>query len=140
MTVLRFVDTNILVYAHDLDAGEKHVDAKTVLVELWNGRCGCLSTQVLQEFYANVTRKLSRPLTAAVAREAMRAYLPWIRVATDGEMVMRASEIAEAWQTSFWDGMILAAAERSGANELISEDLQAGQRIAGVLITNPFLS
>lgn len=138
MTVLRFVDTNILIYAHDRDAGLKHDKARQLLIDLWNQGNGCLSVQVLQEFFVNVTKKIPQPLPAAVAREVMRIYLPWVRTASDGEMVIRASEIADAWQTSFWDGMIIAAAERSGASELLTEDLQSGQRIAGLIVINPF--
>lgn len=140
MNALHFVDTNILLYAHDRDAGARHERARDLLVELWNDENGCLSTQVLQEFFVNVTKKIPRPLPSAVAREVMRTYVPWVRVASDGAMAIRASEIADAWQTSFWDGMIVAAAERSGAAVLLSEDLQDGQRIAGVLVSNPFLS
>lgn len=140
MTALRFVDSNILIYAHDRDAADKQRLAKALLVELWHNGNGCLSAQVLQEFFVNVTRKIPQPLPTAVARETMRAYLPWVRTVTDGDMVIRATEIADVWQTSFWDGMILATAERSGACELLSEDLQHGQRIAGLVIINPFLS
>lgn len=140
MTVLRFVDTNILLYAYDRDAGSKHERAKQLMIELWNEGNGCLSTQVLQEFFVNVTKKIPQPLSTSIAREIMRTYLPWIHVATDGEMAIRASEIADTWQTSFWDGMIIAAAERSGATELLSEDMQSGQRVAGLLITNPLNS
>lgn len=138
MTELHFVDTNILLYAYDRDVGSKHDCAKQLLIDLWNEGKGCLSTQVLQEFFVNVTKKIPQPLSTSIAREIMRTYLPWIRVATDGEMAVRASEIADTWQTSFWDGMIIAAAERSGATVLLSEEMQSGQRIAGLLITNPF--
>lgn len=69
----------------------------------------------------------------------MRCYLPWVRASDDGEMSLRAVEISETWQISFWDGMIVAAAERSGASELLTEDLQNGQHIAGILIVNPLL-
>jgi predicted nucleic acid-binding protein len=138
MTALRFVDTNILIYAHDRDAGIKHDKARQILTDLWNQENGCLSAQVLQEFFVNVTKKIPQPLPTAVAREVMRIYLPWVRTVSDGEMVIRASEIADAWQTSFWDGMIVAAAERSGASELLTEDLQNGQRIAGLIVINPF--
>jgi predicted nucleic acid-binding protein len=137
MTALRFVDTNIFLYAHDSEAGDRHERARQILRELWNEGNGCLSPQVLQEFFVNVTRKISRPLTSSLAREIMRCYLPWVRTVIDGEMTLRAVEISETWQTSFWDGMIVAAAERSGASELLTEDLQNGQRIAGVLIVNP---
>ena len=138
MTGLCFVDTNVFLYAHDRDAGVKHTIARQTLIDLWNEGNGCLSTQVLQEFYVNATKKIPQPLETAVAREVMRAYLPWVRVSSDGEMAIRASEIADAWHTSFWDGMIVAAAERSGASKLLSEDLQSGQRIAGLIVTNPF--
>jgi predicted nucleic acid-binding protein len=140
MTALRFVDTNILLYAHDRDAGDKHERARQLLITLWHANSGCLSTQVLQEFFVNVTRKIPQPLSTAMAREVMHTYLPWIRVATDGQMAIRASEIADTWQTSFWDGMIIAAAERAGAAELLTEDLQSGQHIAGVLVMNPFVT
>lgn len=140
MTVLRFVDTNILIYAHDRDAGVKHDKAKRVLTELWNQENGCLSVQVLQEFFVNVTRKILQPIPTAVAREVIRTYLPWVRTVADGEMVIRAAEIADAWQTSFWDGMIIAAAERSGASELLTEDMQNGQHIAGLMLINPFFA
>ncbi|NJD36343.1 MAG: PIN domain-containing protein [Betaproteobacteria bacterium] len=139
MTAPRFVDTNILIYAHDRDAGDKRSRAKALLVELWEQGVGCLSVQVLQEFFVNVTRKIPQPLPTAEAREVIRAYLPGVRVETDGARAIRATEIADAWHTSFWDGMILAAAEKAGATELFSEDLQHGQRIAGVTIVNPFL-
>jgi predicted nucleic acid-binding protein len=98
-----------------------------------------LNPQVLQEFFVNVTRKIPQPLPVAIAREIMRAYLPWVRAATDGEMVVRASEIAESGSLSFWDGMIVAAAERAGATELLSEDMQHGKRIAGLVEINPLL-
>ncbi len=137
MTAPSFVDTDILLYAYDRDAGIRHTRAKQALITLWNEDRGCLSPQVLQEFFVNVTRKIPQPLSAAIAREVMRAYLPWIRAATDGEMVVRASEIAESWSLSFWDGMIVAAAERAGAVELLSEDLRQGQRIAGLIVINP---
>jgi predicted nucleic acid-binding protein len=139
MTALRFVDTNIFLYAHDSEAGDRHDRARQVLRELWDEGIGCLSPQVLQEFYVNATRKIPRPLAPSIAREIMRCYVPWVRAAIDGEMTLRAAEICEIWQTSFWDGMIVAAAERSGATELLSEDLQHGQRVAGILIVNPLI-
>ncbi|MBY0578890.1 MAG: PIN domain-containing protein [Burkholderiales bacterium] len=138
MTALRFVDTNVLIYAHDRDAGIKHDIAKRILTDLWNQERGCLSIQVLQEFFINVTRKIPQPLPTALAREVMRTYLPWVKTGVDGEMLIRATEIADAWRTSFWDGMIIAAAECSGASELLTEDLQSGQNIAGLTIVNPF--
>lgn len=138
MSALRFVDTHIFPYAHDSEAGIRHEQARKILRELWDEGNGCLSPQVLQEFFVNATRKIPLPLSSPVAREIMRCYLPWVRASVDGEMSLRAVEISETWQTSFRDGMIVAAAERSGASELLTEDFQNGQHIAGILIVNPF--
>jgi predicted nucleic acid-binding protein len=134
-----FVDTNILVYAHDKTGGKKAGLAVDVLKALWETERGILSTQVLQEFYANATRKLTRPLQLAVAREVVRTYRVWVNRLTSPETVLRATEIGEAFQISFWDAMIVAAAEESGAGTLLSEDLNDGQHVAGVRIVNPFL-
>ena len=79
MTVKAFVDSNILIYAHNADAGEKHRVAAALLRELWETRDGCLSTQILQEVYVNVTRKIKRPLRRAAAREIVRNYAPWVK-------------------------------------------------------------
>jgi len=132
-----FVDTNILVYAYDIDAEEKHTIAQDLLMRLWKTRQGVLSTQVLQEFYATVTRKLSTPLDPATARRVIAPYQAWhvqlIEIAT----VLEASEIAERHQLSFWDGLIIAAARQAGAERVLSEDLQAGRVMESVLIENP---
>jgi predicted nucleic acid-binding protein len=139
MTGKTFVDTNVLIYAHDLDAGPRRQRAAECLTELWNTRDGRLSTQVLQEFYVNVTQKIKVPLSKSAAREVIRNYTPWVESAITPATVVRASEIGEIWQISFWDGMILAAAEQDHAAQLLSEDLTHGQLIAGVRIVNPFL-
>jgi predicted nucleic acid-binding protein len=138
MTARTFVDSNILIYAHDADAGSKQQRAAAQLTELWTSGAGQLSTQVLQEFYVNVTRKIRLPLTASVAREVVRDYAVWIQSAITATTIVRASEIGEIWQISFWDAMILAAAEQSGAERLLTEDLNAGQKIAGIEIVSPF--
>ena len=72
-----FVDTNVLIYAHDVDAGRKHDVAKAVLRDLWAERAGVLSTQVLQEFYVNATRKLKKPLARQEARTVVETYAAW---------------------------------------------------------------
>ncbi len=133
-----FVDSNILIYAHDLDTGSKQRRAAERLTELWDARAGRLSTQVLQEFYVNVTQKIKVPLSRIAAREVIRNYTPWVESRITPATVIRASEIGEVWQLSFWDGMILAAAEEIQAVQLLSEDLGHGQVIAGVRIVNPF--
>jgi predicted nucleic acid-binding protein len=133
-----FVDSNILIYAHDADSGSKQQRAADRLTELWKSGTGLLSTQVLQEFYVNVTRKIVSPISAGAAREVVRDYAVWVESAITAATIARASEIGEIWQISFWDAMILAAAEQSGAARLLTEDLNAGQKIAGIEIVSPF--
>jgi predicted nucleic acid-binding protein len=138
MTARTFVDSNILIYAHDADAGSKQRRAANQLTDLWKSGTGLLSTQVLQEFYVNVTRKIGSPLAPSAAREVVRDYAVWIESAITAATIARASEIGEIWQISFWDAMILAAAEESGAERLLTEDLNAGQKIVGIEIVSPF--
>jgi predicted nucleic acid-binding protein len=134
-----FVDTNILVYAHDLSAGNRHVSARAVIEKLWEEETGVISTQVLQEFYVTTTRKIANPLKAEQAREIIRNYLAWPVQVNDAEMTIRASEIAEKHNLSFWDALLVAAALRIEAAKIITEDLNSGQLIEGILIENPFV-
>lgn len=133
-----FVDTNILIYAYDLDAGAKHVRAQALVRSLWEAGGGMVSTQVLQEFYVNVTRKIPVPLTLAVARGIIDSYRAWQVEINSVDTLLQASEIQERHQLSFWDSMIVAAAAQGGAATLLSEDLNHGQQIGGVRIENPF--
>lgn len=133
-----FVDTNVLVYAYDRDAGGRHDVAGELLAELWTSRTGVLSTQVLQEFYVTTTRKLPSPLDRTTARGVLAVYQAWpVHEITPAD-VIAAGEIEETRQLSFWDGLIVQCAIRLGATRLLTEDLQAGHRIAGVTIENPF--
>jgi predicted nucleic acid-binding protein len=133
-----FVDTNILIYAHDLDAGSKHAVAASLITELWESRSGVLSTQVLQEFYVNITRKITKPLSAAQARGVIGNYLAWHVEHNDPETIMLASAIEERYLLSFWDSLIVAAASSARVEKILTEDLQNGQIIEGILIENPF--
>jgi predicted nucleic acid-binding protein len=130
MTGKHFVDSNILVYAHDADAGERRRRAAEVLAELWESRAGVLSTQVLQEFYVNVTRKIKTPLSLAVAREVVRDYAHWVESPLTPATIIRGSEICEVWQLSFWDGMILAAAEQGAERSRPATDRGTEPRYA----------
>ncbi len=132
-----FVDTNILIYAHDLDAKAKHEIAKEVLRDLWSSRAGVLSMQVLQEFYVNATRKISSPLSRKAARGVVNSYATWC-VDTVAEDIFMAFQIEDEARISFWDALILASARKAGAVRILSEDLNAGQRIVGIGIENPF--
>ena len=133
-----FVDSNVLIYAHDLDAGLKHRKAVEIIQHLWEDQNGVISTQVLQEFYVNVTRKIPNPLPKSSAREIARNYSLWQTESIESIDVFRASELEETNQIGFWDALIIVAAAKGAATLLLSEDLNAGQRIAGIVIDNPF--
>jgi predicted nucleic acid-binding protein len=134
-----FVDTNVLIYAHDIDAKAKHEKAKSVLRELWSKRTGVLSMQVLQEFYVNVTRKIASPLPKDVARRVVDTYAIWCVETTPTE-ISSAFRIEDESRIGFWDALIVASAAKSGATRILSEDLNAQQRIAGVSVENPFVA
>lgn len=133
-----FVDTNVLIYAHDVDAGRKHQIANTMLRSLWVERSGVVSTQVLQEFYVNATRKLKTPLTKPAARSVVSVYAAWCVECLTPADIAAAFQIEDEARLGFWDALIIASAARSGARRLLSEDLNAGQAIAGLTILNPF--
>jgi predicted nucleic acid-binding protein len=135
---LAFVDTNILLYAHDRDAGPKRVAAAQLLATLWEERRGIVSPQVLQEFLVNALRKLKTPLNLAQARDIVRSYGLWVTHDASVAHILRGLELMELTGYSFWDSQIIASAEAAGAETLYSEDMQDGQSIAGLTIRNPF--
>src|ERR1700688_1990423 len=137
MSAKTFVDTNILIYAHDLDQPEKHRIARDILVELMTNRTGVVSPQVLQEFYVNVTRKIARPMTKRSARAIVEDFRIWCIDTTAADIAI-AFRIEDESRISFWDALICASALKAGAHRILSEDLNAGQSIAGVRIENPF--
>jgi len=132
-----FVDSNILIHAHDADAGPKRDRAVERLRQLWESGTGRLSVQVLQEFYVNVTRKLITPVSRSTAREVVSSYAAWVKEPTTPDTVIRAIDIAEMAEIMFWDALIVASAEEAQATQIYSEDLNAGQTIAGIKIVNP---
>lgn len=133
-----FVDTNVLIYAHDADAGDKRAIAAAHLRDLWATRQGALSVQVLQEFYVNVTQKIPRPLSPPEVRDIVRAYCAWPVEVIEPDTALHGSEISQRHRISFWDALIVAAALQGGATKILSEDLNAGQEIEGIVIENPF--
>ena len=137
MSARTFIDTNVLIYAHDTDAEAKHAVAKSVLRELWGERNGVLSPQVLQEFYVNVTKKIPQPLSKESARLVVSSYAIWCIETTPVE-ISNAFRIEDESQIGFWDALIVASALKSGASRILSEDMNAGQTIAGIRIENPF--
>ena len=132
-----FVDTNILVYAHDRSAGLKHQRAQMLLEQLWDSGQGVLSTQVLQELCINLRRKASQPLPVEEVRQLIRDYSTWEIVTNTAESVLQALDIEVRYKTSFWDALIFQAAESSGASLLYSEDLATGQRYGTIQVVNP---
>jgi predicted nucleic acid-binding protein len=139
MTDKFFVDTNILVYAHDRSAGLKHDRARQLVERLWVSGQGVLSTQVLQELCINLRRKIARPLPVEEVRRLIGDYLSWEIVVNTPASVLQALEIEVRYKTSFWDALVLQAAESSGAAVLYSEDLAAGQKYGPVQVINPLV-
>jgi predicted nucleic acid-binding protein len=133
-----FIDTNLLVYAYDQTEELKQSAARNILRELWDQDSGSVSMQVLQEFYNTVTRKIAIPLPRNKARLIVNYYARWC-VATTPEEIKRAFQIEDEARISFWDALIFAAAVRSGATRILSEDLKDGQVIAGIRVVNPFV-
>ena len=131
-----FVDTNVLLYAEDGREPDRRAVAARVLGDLWASGLGVLSTQVLQEFYDNATRKLRMPPESA--RRIVAQYAEWPVVETTAQMIVSASLLHERHGFAFWDAMIVEAALLSAATTLLSEDLQDGRRIGGLTISNPF--
>jgi predicted nucleic acid-binding protein len=133
-----FVDTNILIYAHDPAMGLKHRRALELIEDLWRTGQAVLSTQVLQEFCVNVRRKAAHPLSLAKVRLLVRNYSAWEVVTNTPESILMAMDMEQRYKISFWDALILQAAEEAGASALYSEDLPAGQRYGSVRVINPF--
>ena len=130
-----FIDTNILIYAHDLDAGDKHERAAQLIRGFWDrGEVPALSVQVLQEMHVNLVRK---GVPVEESAETVQAFLAWRVINNTKPIFRRALGIQQRWQLSFWDASIVAAAQQAGASELWSEDLSPGQNYGGALVVNP---
>ena len=134
-----FVDTNILVYAHDRTSGAKHEQARSLLEQLWESGEGVLSTQVLQELCINLRRKAANPLPVDEVRRLIREYSTWEVITNTPESVVKALDFEVRRKISFWDALILQAAEDAGASILYSEDLASGQDYGRVRVVNPLI-
>jgi predicted nucleic acid-binding protein len=134
-----FVDTNILMYAHDTAAGDKHVRARTLVEGLWERRSGVVSTQVLQELAVNLRRKAKKPLDSKATRDVVSDYLAWQVVVNGGDSILEALDLEARYQISFWDALVIQAAQVAGAEILYSEDLSDGQKYGTVRVKNPLL-
>lgn len=134
-----FLDTNILVYAHDISAGSKHITARRMIDMYWQTRQGCLSIQVLQEFYVSITQKVSRPLERGVVRELIADLSNWRLHIPNADDLLQAINLQQLHQVSFWDALILRSATALGCKKLYSEDLNYGQQYGEVRVLNPFI-
>lgn len=133
-----FLDSNILIYGDDLDAGKKNLTALRIIEEAVNSGGGVVSTQVLQEYFVNTTRKLGVPPEVAQRKVALFSAMNVVRISV--EDIMEAINLNRLHQLSLWDALIVRCAAASGCDRVLTEDLQHGQVISGVKIENPFLT
>lgn len=139
MTRTIFVDTNILLYAVDDKQHSKQARSRLWLSACWQRRCGRISTQVLNEFYVNVRRKLPTAQAAGDARAEIRRYQHWSPWIIDQPTIETAWAIESRYRIHYWDALMVAAAQHQGCEVLLTEDLQHGQRIDHMQIVNPFI-
>ena len=133
-----FVDANVLVYAFDPSAQLKHAAATRLMEGLWNSGAGCLSVQVLQEFFVIVTRKVAKPLSIDEASERARELAAWRVFTPAAGDVLAAIALHKESRINFWDAMVVQAAAELGCDVLWTEDLNDQQVLRGVRIQNPF--
>lgn len=133
-----FVDTNVLVYLFDADSPDKQAKAREILEQDKQSSHLVLSTQVLQEFYVTVTRKLAVPLASDDALEAVKRFAKLHVVYADVQTVLDAIALSQRHTISMWDGLILQAAINSGCGRLLTEDLHDGWELHGLKVENPF--
>jgi predicted nucleic acid-binding protein len=137
--IASFIDTNILVYAFDHSAGRKHQIASQLVRECWENENGCLSIQVLQEFYVAVTRKITHPIDPLTARQIISDLGEWQLHVPGISDFLQAIDFQHNYRLSFWDAMILQSAVRLGCTQLWTEDMNHGQSFGPVQVVNPFI-
>ncbi len=135
-----FFDTNVILYAFDASSGAKRTIAGDLIRDHMENRTIAVSAQVLGEFFVNVTEKFVPPMSTADAKEAIDQLCQFTVVPLDQVLVLRAIEAHKRYRLSYWDGLIVAAAERADCEVLYSEDLNHGQTYCEVKAVNPFAS
>ncbi len=133
-----FVDTNVLVYCRDASEPQKQQEALAWMAALWDRRAGRLSFQVLQEFYVTVTAKLDPGLDKELARREVRALLAWQPLRVDARLLEGAWLLQDRFRLSWWDALIVAAAQSARCRYLLSEDFQEHQSLGDIRVVNPF--
>ena len=134
-----FVDTNVLVYARDAGQPEKQPVAREWMDRLWDISQGRLSVQVLNEYYVTVTRKLRPGMSPGEAQADVNDLMSWNPLPVTADLVARAWVIEARFNLQFWDALIIAAAQHSGCEFVLTEDLNEGQNLGGVVVVNPFV-
>jgi predicted nucleic acid-binding protein len=138
MTGRVFVDTNVLVYSRDLSEPPKQKQALAWMARLWSEQTGRLSFQVLNEFYVTVTNKLQPGMDLQSAREDVRCLLAWRPIPEDARVVEGAWRIQDRYKLSWWDALVVSAAQVGDCRYLLTEDLQENQNLANIKVINPF--
>jgi len=133
-----FLDTNILVYAYDNSAGQKHNLAVQLMESCWENKNGCISIQVLQEFFVTVTRKIATPLDYQTARQIVTDLTHWRLHAPAANDLLQAMDLQQSYQLAFWDALVVQSAVCIGCKQLLSDDLNHGQVYGNVQVINPF--
>jgi predicted nucleic acid-binding protein len=133
-----FVDTNILIYAHTATEGSKYHIARTLLDDVWQSHRGVISTQVIQEFCHVLTRKMRPPRPVTDVVTLAQNFLNWTVVRGSVQSAIDALEISELYKISYWDALIIRAAQFAHCSILYTEDLNNGQQFDSVRVVNPF--
>jgi predicted nucleic acid-binding protein len=136
--VALFLDTNILVYAYDSSAGQKHNQAVELMESCWENENGCISIQILQEFFVTVTRKIALPLDYQTARQIVTDLTHWRLHAPIANDLLQAMDLQQRYQLAFWDALVVQSAVSIGCKQLLSEDLNHNQVYGTVQVINPF--
>jgi predicted nucleic acid-binding protein len=132
-----FLDTNILIYAHDAGSPEKQRKSRETIAQLTASRLGVISTQILQEFYVASTRKLG--VSPIAAKGVLKTLSVFEVVPVSPELIQEAIDCSILNDVSFWDALVLAAASAAGCSTVYTEDLNAGQMILGIKVQNPLV-
>lgn len=137
---LSYIDTNILVYAHDNSAGKKHEIACDLIDGLQLNKACYSSVQVMQEFHVTLTQKTKRPITIDQSQAILLDLSNWTIHSPGIDDVFSAIALQQRYKLSYWDAMIIQSARACGCKVIYSEDLNPGQEIEGIKIVNPFLT
>ena len=137
MSASLFADTNLFIYAFDDRDPQKRDAARAWRTHLWTKRSGRTSFQVLEEFYSKISQRW--PGSRDEARAEIRDLMAWTPVVIDADVIESAWKIQDRYRFSFWDALIVAAAQSASCRYLLTEDLQSGQEIEGVVVVNPFI-